>query len=237
MADLSEQIKLLVELQALDSRIFKLEEDLEAIPLRIREMEEHYQSKSANLKSLEDGVKALQLKRKDKEGELKAKEDSVKKFQSQMYQVKTNKEYTVFQEEIGRAKADGSIIEEDILKIFDEIDIENKKIVQEKDFLKKEESVLAEDKKKLGEETGRIKDEVAKLKVQRTELSTKVDKTILLKYERILTNKDRRAVVQVANGSCQGCFRVMPAQVLNEVRMQEVIVTCEYCARILYFEE
>jgi hypothetical protein len=232
-----EQIKLLVELQGFDTQIFKLEEDLESIPRKIKEMEDHFKDKTANLKSLEDGVKTLQVKRKEREGDLQAKEDAIKKFQTQMYQVKTNKEYSAFQEEIARAKADGSIIEEDIIKLFDLIDAENKKISQEKEFLKKEEAFLGEEKKKLSEEAGRAKAELDGLKTQRAALAGKVDGTLLPKYERIVASKGGLAVVPVANDSCQGCFRIMPPQVINEIKMNSALIFCENCARILYIEE
>jgi predicted nucleic acid-binding Zn-ribbon protein len=233
----AEQIKLLVELQGLDTQIFKLEEELEAIPLKIKDMEDHFKDKSANLKSLEDGVKSLQVKRKEKEGELQSKEEAVKKFQSQMYQVKTNKEYSAFQEEIARAKADSSLIEEDILKIFDLVDVENKKIAQEKDFLKKEEVALGEDKKRLDQAVIRFKAELETLKVQRSALAAKVDHSVLPKYDRIIASKNSLGVVPVVGDSCQGCFRVMPPQVINEIKMKSSLVFCENCARILYIEE
>ncbi len=237
MINLAEQIKLLVELQGIDSHVYRLLDELEAIPKKIREADDRFKEKTVNLKSLEDGVKALQLKRKEKEGELQGKEDSIKKYQSQMFQVKTNKEYSALQEEIARVKADNSLIEEAILKIFDQTDAENKKIADEKEYLKKEEAAMADDKKKLGEETVRIKAEVEKLKAQRAAMALKIDKNVLAQYDRILTKSDHLAVVPVNGNSCQGCFRVLPPQVLNEVRMQEAIITCEYCARILYFEE
>lgn len=235
--DFGEQIKLLVELQGLDSRIFRLEDELEQIPRTINDMEGRFQEKTVNLKALEDGVKNLQVKRKQREGDLQAKEDAVKKFQSQMYQVKTNKEYSAFQDEISRARADGSLIEEDIIKIFDQVDIENKKIAEEKEFLKKEEVYLAQEKKRLGEDGARIKGELETLKAQRMSLAAKVDAQVLPKYERIILSKDRLAVVPVANDSCQGCFRIMPPQVINEIRIKDALVVCENCARILYIEE
>jgi predicted nucleic acid-binding Zn-ribbon protein len=235
--DFSEQIKLLVELQGLDTQIFRREDELESIPQRIGEMDEHFKEKAVNLKALEDGVKALQVKRKEREGDLQAKEDAIKKFQSQMYQVKTNKEYSAFQDEISRARADGSLIEEDIIKIFDQVDAENKKVAQEKEYLKKEEIALAGEKKKLDEDSARIKKELEALKAQRAELAKKVDPKVLVTYDRIVASKDRLAVVPVANESCQGCFRIMPPQVINEIRMKDALIVCENCARILYIEE
>ena len=57
------------------------------------------------------------------------------------------------------------------------------------------------------------------------------------KYERIIKSKDGLAVVTIANDACQGCFRVMPPQVVNEIKMNDELVFCENCARILYIEE
>lgn len=237
MPNLEEQIKLLVELQGLDTHIFKLEDELESIPRMIKAKEEEFKEKTADLKKVEDGIKTLLLKRKEKEGELEAKEGVIKKYQTQLYQVKTNKEYTTLQEEIGRAKADNSLIEEDIIRILDQIDIENKKGAKEKELLKQGEAVLNEEKKKLNEDASRIKGELEKLKLQRSELAAKVDKKILAKYERIVKSKDGLAVVSVANEACQGCFRILPSQVINEIRMKTDLVVCENCARILYIEE
>ena len=168
---------------------------------------------------------------------LQAKEDTIKKYTTQMYQVKTNKEYTAFQEEIGRVKADSSLIEEAILIIFDQVDAENKEVVAQKEFLMKEDIVMREEKKKLDADAIRIKSDLDILKAERAELTVKIDKKILARYDRILANKDGLAVVPITGESCQGCFGHMPAQVINEVRMKSSIICCENCTRMLYIEE
>ncbi|MDP2929187.1 MAG: C4-type zinc ribbon domain-containing protein [Candidatus Omnitrophota bacterium] len=237
MANLEDQLKLLIELQGLDTQILKIERDLESIPEDIKRMDGAFEEKKANLKKLEDGAKALALKRKEKEMDLESKEGAIKKFQSQLYQVKTNKEYTALEGEIGRAKADNSLVEEEILKIFDQMDAENQKISKEKDFLKTEEGKLILEKKKLDDEVKRIKGEVDGLRTRRADLAQRIDKAVLVKYDRILKGKDGLAVVPVAGGSCQGCFRIMPPQVIHEINMKKDLVFCENCARILYIEE
>lgn len=237
MINFEEQIKLLVEIQALDSQILKIEDELCCIPEKTKAIEEALKEKSANLKKHEDAIKALGLKRKEKEGELQAKEDSIKKYSSQMHQVKTNKEYTALQEEIGRVKADNSIIEEAILNIFDQIDAENNAIAKEKEFLKKEEAAASEEKKIMAAEADRIKASADALRTQRAEIAAKIDKTILAKYDRILANKSGLAVVPITGESCQGCFGRMPSQVINEVKMKNAIICCENCTRMLYIEE
>lgn len=237
MTNLEEQVKLLVELQALDTHIFKLEDELTAIPVQIKKGEEELKDKTNGMKRLEDSAKALQLKRKDKEGELEAKEAMIKKYQTQLYQVKTNKEYTALQEEIGRVRADSSLIEEEIIKLLDDVDNENKRAAAEKELLKREEAALNDEKERLNKDAERIKSELENLKTERAALTGKVDKDILKKYERIIKSKDRLAVVPVAGESCQGCFRILPPQVINEIKMNSQLVFCENCARILYIEE
>lgn len=235
--NIDEQLKILVELQGLDTQILKQQGILDLVPEKKKELDGFFEEKKSNLKALEDNVKALQLKRKEKEGDLAAKEGTIKKYQAQQGQVKTNKEYSALQEEIERVKADNSILEEDIIKIFDKTDEENAKIAKEKEYLKAEEGKVAQEKKKLDDDATVAKAELDGLKKARQELAVKVDKTILARYERLLGGKDGLAVVSVKGDACQGCFRKLPAQVINEIMMKQEIVVCENCARMLYIEE
>ncbi len=133
-------------------------------------------------------------------------------------------------------------VSREIISAFTEFTTEAENLVlpvkaRYKEFLKEEESKLNEEKKRLNEEAARIKTELGNLKTQRAELALKVDKDILKKYERIIKNRDGLAVVPVANESCQGCFRIMPPQVINEIKMKSDLIFCENCTRILYIEE
>ena len=65
----------------------------------------------------------------------------------------------------------------------------------------------------------------------------KIDKAALAKYDRIVKSKDGLAVVPVAGDSCQGCFRILPSQMIHEIRTKKELVCCGSCARILYLEE
>lgn len=237
MVNLEEQIKLLVELQGLDTQIFKLERDLAAIPDEIKEMDDNFKERAIELKKLEDGLRMLQVKRNEREVDLESKEGNIKKLQIQLYQVKTNKEYSTLEQEIGRIKADNSIIEEEIIRLLDQIDAENQRIAKEREALKTEEANVNNMKKKRQEEAKAMEAELEKFGAQRAELAGKVDNAILVKYERIIKSKDGLAVVPAANETCQGCFRMLPPQVINEIKMKHDLILCDNCARILYIEE
>ncbi|MBP7055737.1 MAG: hypothetical protein KBB52_02665 [Candidatus Omnitrophica bacterium] len=235
--NIGEQLKLLVELQTLDSHLLKLKNDITSIPENIKMLDSAFQEKGAALKKIEDGVKSLQVKKKEKEVSLETGEGTIKKYQGQLGLVKTNKEYSALLEEINRVKADDSLVEEAIINYMDQIDAENKKAAEEKANLKKEEEKLAAEKKILNDELAKLKAEAATYEKQRADLAAKVDKPVLDKYNRLLDNRDGLAVAALSNDTCQGCFRVLPPQVVNEVRLKNSLVICEYCARILYVEE
>ena len=64
-----------------------------------------------------------------------------------------------------------------------------------------------------------------------------IDKRIYAVYEKILKALHGLALVKVENYSCKGCFMAVTSQVVNEIKMQEKLVICGSCARILYLEE
>jgi len=234
---MEEQIKLLIELQGLDKEIFQREKILAAKPVEIKALDDAYKAREEETKAADADLKKLQVENKNKEVELQTKEEAIKKFQGQLYQIKTNKEYTAMEKEINVVRADCSVLEEDIINLLDKIDEADKAKQSRSDQLKTEKGKIAEEKKKINEETKKVETELNGFKGQRNQLADKVDKIILSKYERILRNKDGLALVPIRNNACQGCFLDMPPQVINEIKMKKDLIFCESCARILYLED
>lgn len=232
---IQEQIKSLIELQKVDSEIHELQKELSGFPALKKAAETEFEKKKAALKSAEDQQKARQLDQKKKEGDLAAAEEKIAKLSSQLYQLKTNKEYQAMDMEIKGLKADKSLVEEDILRLFDAVEDAKKIVAQEKER-------LAGEEKKHSAESAVIQKREAEIKAMLTELESKrsahlpgVEKRLLSQYDRILKGRDGLALVPVRNNSCGGCHMELPPQMVNEVQMQDKIFFCESCARILYW--
>ncbi|MGB2705566.1 MAG: C4-type zinc ribbon domain-containing protein [Candidatus Omnitrophota bacterium] len=230
-------IKMLIELQELDSAIFDNKRLLDGIPERIKELDRILEEKSAKLKTLEEESKKLQVSHKEKEVELKTKEDTIKKHQAQLYQIKTNKEYAALEKEIGSAKADGSLLEEEIINLLDRIDEIKKNIAKERELLEEEKKKTDEEKKKIESEKKTSESEYNDLNSKRKEFTSKIDKAVLSKYERILHNKDGLAMVPIVDDACGGCNMNLPPQVINEAKLKKDLTVCGNCARILYAKD
>ena len=235
--DLKSQLTNLVKLQAVDSEIYSLRNEKEVKPQEIKTLEAAYEAKKQGLAELEEKLLDLQKQRKDFELELASKEEATKKLQSQLFSLKTNKEYSTMLQQIQGSKADASVIEDKILQTFEQADKIKNETEQEKLKLEEEEKVFLGQKKIVDDRMKEIDDRLAQLDAQRKQVIPGIDHKILSQYERILSNRDGLAIVTVKDDSCKGCNMLVPPQVINLIKMYERIITCEICNRILYVEE
>ncbi len=235
--DLKSQINNLSKLQTIDSEIYALRAEKESRPLEIKTLETSFEEKKQHLAALEKNLLDLQKQRKDKELELASKEENTKKLQTQLYSLKTNKEYQTMLQQIQDAKADASIIEDKILELFDQADSIKTETEQEKQRLKEEEQVFLGRKENIEDRIKEIDGRLMQLEALRIQLMPDIEPNILAQYERILLNRDGLAIVSVKDNTCKGCNMFVPPQVINLIKMYERIITCEVCNRILYIEE
>jgi predicted nucleic acid-binding Zn-ribbon protein len=232
--DLKSQIISLVELQKLDTEIYVLRGELAAKPTQIKVLEAAFEEKKKHLADIEKAVLDLQKVRKDRELELATKEEAAKKLQTQLYSLKTNKEYQAMLQQIQDAKADASLSEDKILEALDKGEQLKAEMEKEKQRLKEEEQAFSAEKKKIEDRVKEIEGRLAQLDAQRKQVVPNVDPKILGQYERILVSRDGLAIVGVKDNSCKGCNMFVPPQVINLIKMYERIITCEVCNRMLY---
>lgn len=235
--ELKSQIGHLVSVQTIDSEIYALKEEKESKPQEIQQLETSFQEKKQHLATLETKILDLQKQRKENEIELASKEENMKKLQTQLYSLKTNKEYQTMLQQINNTKADASVVEDKILVLFEEADKMKSEIEQEKQKIKQQEQLFNESKKEIENRIKEIDDRLSQLEAQRTQALFGIEHRILTQYERILHNRDGLAIVKVKNDSCAGCNMMVPPQVINLIKMYEKIITCEVCNRILYIDE
>lgn len=221
----------------MDTQIYSIEKEKQNIPLRLKELDDVFAQKKESLTQLEKKGLDLQKQRKTQELELASKEEGAHKMQAQLYQLKTNKEYSAKLKEIEGAKADVSVYEDKILALLDETDKLKREIDKEKQYLTEETEKTKTEKQKLDVRSSEIEDRLSQSRIQRQQIHQEIDPQILAKYERVLVNRDYLAIVKVEDNACQGCFMKVSPQVINLIKMYENLVVCEVCQRILYIED
>ena len=232
---INEQIKILVELQKLDSQIYRLKKELAGHPEQIQKLTADFEKKKVHLKAAEDELKSFQLKQKQKEADLAVREDKISKLQAQLYQLKSNKEYTAMEMEIKGMKADKSVLEEDILRMLDGVDQAKAALAREKEALSGEETRYKEQTDALKKHASEIEDAAKEFEEKRKAYTPNIEPRLLAQYEKLLKGREGLALVPVVNGSCGGCHMGLPPQIVNETQQHDKWILCESCARILYW--
>ena len=231
---INEQIKILIDLQKVDAEIYQLKRELAGIPSLLKKNEADFEKKKAVLKAAEAEHQALYLKQKEKENSLQTQEEKIKKLQTQLYQLKSNKEYSAMDMEIKSFKADHSVLEEEILRLLDAVDQAKARCVKEKEHLNREEMKFKEVAEELKKRSLEGTEEIQHHEEKRKAFVPQIEPRLLAQYERILKNREGLALVPVKNNSCGGCHMELPPQVVHEVYLQDKLIICESCARILY---
>ena len=231
---IAEQLEVLLRFQDLDAEIYRLNREKNLKPAVLERSRQLLEVQKGRLSAAEKDLRDLQVKRKAKEVDLETKEGQVKKYQIQLYQVKSNKEYASLQNEIAGLKVDNSLLEEEILRLMEEADQKRVQVDQVKQETERLMQVYRQEEERIQKEIEVLEKEMEHLLKRRQAFIPEVDPKLLSRYERILAGRGGMGMAPIDETSCLGCHMQLPPQVINEARLREKIVTCENCSRILY---
>lgn len=234
---LKNTLKRLIDLQRIDSELSEINNLRGDLPIQVGRLNDEVEETENNIKEIEDKVRAYKKEHGILEMEIKALEGKQKKYQMQLFEVKTNREYDAVTHEIETVKANIGKKETRLIELMD-LEEEIQKTIQET----KEELKSLQDKlkgrrtelKKRMEETE--KDELS-LKDKRQKVLKDLTPRIIGTYERIRNAKNGLAVVPVARNACGGCYKTLPPQRILEIRDMDRLHICEVCGRILVWNE
>ncbi len=232
------EVKVLLPLQEWDLRILSLKEDLEKIPVQVVSIEQKIQRVKDLVEEKKKELSNIKLAYKDKEMDLGKKEEEVRKLQSRLFQVKTNKEYSAIQEEIKNLKEEISNLEGLLLEELERIDEKEEELKKVKEEAEIEISQLLKEKKDVEERIQVLKSEYTKLMEERENYARRVPPDTYQMYQRIMEHRKGKVLCKVGkDGVCSGCYRALSPQVINELMQGQKLILCEGCGGILFYEE
>ncbi len=231
------ELKTIYEVQLIETQIMESEKRRFSAPKRIEEMDKELGELKAKAEKEKTVIDELEKERKKKEKELDAEKDKIKKIESKLYDVKTNKEYQALLKEIEMAKEANDKTEEDILILMDRIEDLKKEYASIAEHLKKREKDIRTERGRIEKELQNIDNTLAELRKQRNDMLSIVNDDLKKIYFNLIEKREGLAVVNVKNGVCLGCYMSIPPQLFIEVTKNNRLITCPSCNRIFYFKE
>ncbi len=227
----------LIQLQKLDAEIKNTSIFLENIPHQIEDINRKKEESSQIVAQAKEKMSQNQKKRRDLEAEVKDVKAKISKYNLQLNDVKTNIEYKSLLKEIEEAQKNVSEMEDEIINemlIADEIEEEIKEATQKYSEVEKEFSKETDILKKNQKES---EDKKKKLIHEKEKLISNIPDDQAGLYSKIFKTKNGIALSPITGEFCSLCHMRIRPQVLNELKGNEKIITCENCGRILYFPE
>ena len=230
------QLKTLIDLQGVDTRIATLEAEAARLPKEIAAIHAAIDA----VKQEVDGAKArIDITRKDqraKEKDLEVVQAKRSKTEARLYEVKTNKEYSAVLSEIEEIKQEKGKIEEDILVLMESQERLAGEIKDAETRLKGRETQGKQEEGALQEKLRGVEADLVGVRTERQELTRQLPVPVLADYDKLLRARGGLAIVQVVKPNlCGGCRMTVTPQRLQELRAQTALLPCESCGRYLYW--
>ena len=101
-------------------------------------------------------------------------------------------------------------------------------------MLQQLESSWKDDQERLAGEKLAADQCLVELRDRRSAISVNIDSQSLFIYDRVRLKRKGQAVARVERGICQGCNITLPTNTVKQARMQEFLMQCPSCTRLLY---
>ncbi len=245
----------LVKLQKVGNQLHEIKKIKGDLPQIVSGLQEEIDILAIRLKKCTDRLKDIQMERDEAKLDINQLNDQKKKYEDQLYLVTSNKEYDALTVEIDTVKHK---IDERDYKLM-ELDKEEQELREKEkglklDFEEKSE-VLKANKTELDKREEETLEAATKLNKEREKIVADISKRYLREYERIAKARDGKAIVPVNQlfnekvdkkgnveytpgaASCGGCHKSVPAQKLMEIKRETRLIRCEFCGRLLYWDD
>lgn len=234
---LASVLQTLLELQKIDLQLLSLEKAKGNLPQRLAELKQRLSNSAVKLEETKAKLVLLERDRRALEGAISLAKERKKKYETQLYSVKTNKEYDAITLEIETTEKEIDESETKVLVLLDEEKKLTEEISSQQMASQQLDQEVHEQEAELNLLLEETKNQFAELTSMRASLAQGVKPNLLRTYERILRSREDSAVVQLARGGCGGCGTRIPPQRMMEIRELKQIFYCENCGRILVWQE
>ncbi len=236
---MKEGLQQLLKLQEVDKKLFELEEAKEKYPAEIDLRRSRIAKARSVLADLEGQSAEFEKQQRYCEREIESGKVTLREREERFAVVTTNKEYDSLQLEIEICKTTIAEHETQLLKALEGQEQIQEQIAEEQGAF---EEVREAEQERIDELEGLLGtmqeqiDEVAASRQMVAKGIEDINAQLLQTYER---KKGRHGirVAAVHKHACGACYYQMPAQMLNEVRVGDRVISCESCGTIMVWDE
>ena len=234
---MTEQLQLLVELQEIDSAIFKKNTLILAIPRKAQSAEKTLHDTRLSSEKQRQKYEELEKKKRDRERLFEETQERIRKLKARVSEIKNNREYQAHLKEIEAVERERHAIEDEILALMESLDAAQKDLRARESEVKAEGEKVDAFKRRLDAEIAAAEKELDALRLRRGRMVERIEPAAYELYFRLLESAQGLAVVEARDEVCRGCNMNIPPQLFVELKKSERLIQCPQCGRILFWKK
>ena len=234
---MKKKLVLLENLHAVDSAIDAKKASQEALRAAIAACEDELslfrQSMEADAAQLAD----VWRQKAELEASLAAELENIKRSESHVKEIRTNKEFQAVGREISAARKQMGELEEQILALTSRVEEQQAAV----DARRGELGPLEEKCKTSGAENqaviAALQKEIDAAAAGRDDIVKQLAANLVRRYYQLREQRRGQALAEVRDGSCLGCNMNLPPQLYNTLFRGDELIFCPHCQRILILKQ
>ncbi len=229
-----EKLRILFQLQLVDSKIDRIKMLRGELPLEVQDLEDEIEGLETRIENYKQEIESLDVLITKKKQEIKDAEGLIKKYEEQQKNVRNNREFDSLTKEIEYQTLEIELCEKRIKEYTQQAKDKKQVIEQSKKQLEDRAHDLSLKKAELDNIINETQKEEDELLRKSEEYANVIESRLYTAYRRIRGNaRNGLAVVTVQRDACGGCFNKIPPQRQLDIKIRKKVIVCEYCGRIL----
>jgi predicted nucleic acid-binding Zn-ribbon protein len=233
-----QKLKALYDLQTIHTKIDRIRQVRGELPMEVADLEDDVAGLETRIQKIKNELDDLEDDIVNRKNVIRDAQANIKKYETQLNDVKNNREYDAISKEVEIQGLDIQVSEKKIreygFEITSKTQIYDKALAE----LESRRADLDAKKAELDTITAETEKDEAELNSEAEAAKQNIEERLLIAYTRLRGNaKNGLAVVTIQRDSCSGCFNQIPPQRQSDIRQRKKIIVCEHCGRILVDEQ
>lgn len=228
----------LIVLQGHDVEAKRLRDELAALPKHVADLEAKAKAVEGQRAVVLDLIAKEEALRRRQESDIKDHQAKIARIRKQLDLATTTVQVTAFEHEISFAQSEISRLEDAELESMERTEGFDAQKALADEAVTNAKATLERERTKATETIDQDKQLLASVEEKRKLERAEIDEAALSVYDRISKAKGT-AVAEALNQKCMACQMMLRPQRWNDLRDHDndsVMMTCESCGRLLYYD-
>ncbi len=230
---MKKRLELLEQMQEIDVQIDALKNAQNSLNGEISGIEQGLGVVREELAVLQAQVEKLEQDKMEQEGSLATEHENIRRSETNMKEIKTNKEFQAVGREITAARKLTTELEEVILQKLGQLETLSAEIAVKDSNLKEMEQNSGQRRDEKQAEIDEIQKNIDADSKRRDAIVSELPAGLVKRYVSLREQRRGQAVAIARDGYCLGCNMHLPPQLYNNLFRADELISCPHCQRIL----